>query len=103
MRGGIEKLKEAILRRYDISEDTYRQRFRETSKKEGESVGELAVRLTDLLQKWTKGCRTVDEIRDMLVKEQLLIHYPQMFGSMSLRESQRCLQMQQSLRTVIYV
>ena len=74
--GRYEKLKEAILRRYDISEETYRQRFRESSKKEGESVGELAVRLTDLLQKWTKGCRTVDEIRDMLVKEQLLSSLP---------------------------
>ena len=71
-----EKLKEAILRCYDISEEMYRQRFRESSKKEGESVGELAVRLTDLLQKWTKGCRTVDEIRDMLVKEQLLSSLP---------------------------
>eukprot|EP00731_Ephydatia_muelleri_P014661 Em0008g381a len=74
--GRYEKLKEAILRRYDISEETYRQRFRESSKKEEESVGELAVRLTDLLQKWTKGCRTVDEIRDMLVKEQLLSSLP---------------------------
>ena len=35
--GRYEKLKEVILRRYDISEETYRQRFRESSKKEGES------------------------------------------------------------------
>ena len=33
--GRYDKFKEAILQRYDISEETYRQRFREPSKKEG--------------------------------------------------------------------
>ena len=65
-------LKEAILRHYDISEETYSRRFREAVKKEEETVSELTVRLTDLLQKWTKGCKTVEDVRDMVVKEQLL-------------------------------
>ena len=39
-------------------------------------MSELAVRLTDLLQKWTKGCKTVEEVRDMMVKEQLLDALP---------------------------
>ena len=42
-------LKDAILRRYDISEETYRQRFREVVKKEEETVSELTVRSNDLL------------------------------------------------------
>ena len=36
------KVKEAILRRYDISEETYRQRFRSERRKAEEAYGELA-------------------------------------------------------------
>eukprot|EP00731_Ephydatia_muelleri_P032522 Em0024g66a len=46
--------KKAILRHYDISDETYRQRFRETEKKEDKTVSELAGRLDDLLKNWTK-------------------------------------------------
>eukprot|EP00731_Ephydatia_muelleri_P013583 Em0007g893a len=74
--GTYQLLKEAILRRYDISDETYRQRFRETVKKEDETVSELAVRLYDLLQKWTKDCKTVAEVRDLMVREQLLNALP---------------------------
>ena len=62
--GTYRLLKEAILRRYDISEETYRQRFRDAERKDSESVSELAVRITDLFQKWTKSCESIDEIRD---------------------------------------
>ena len=74
--GDYEALKEAILRRYDISEETYRQRFRAAVKKEDEVVSELAVRLNDLLQKWTKTCTSADEVRDRVVQEQLLNSLP---------------------------
>ena len=74
--GTYQLLKEAILRRYDISDETYRKRFRETVKKEDETVSELAVRLDDLLQKWTKDCKTVAEVRDLMVREQLLNALP---------------------------
>lgn len=49
-------LKEAILKRYDISEDTYKHRFRKAEKAE-ESVGELVVRLNDVFRKWTRRVR----------------------------------------------
>eukprot|EP00731_Ephydatia_muelleri_P021055 Em0013g782a len=74
--GSYRCLKDAILRRYDISEETYRRRFREAVKKEEETVSELTVRLNDLLQKWTKECKTVEDIRDMMVQEQLLDALP---------------------------
>ena len=74
--GTYQLLKEAILRHYDISDETYRQRFRETVKKEDETVSELAVRLDDLLQKWTKDCKTVAEVRDLMLREQLLNALP---------------------------
>eukprot|EP00731_Ephydatia_muelleri_P002491 Em0001g2491a len=74
--GSYRCLIDAILRRYDISEETYRRRFREAVKKEEETVSELTVRLNDLLKKWTKECKTVQDIRDMMVQEQLLDALP---------------------------
>ena len=46
--GDYDEVKSAILRRYDITEETYRQRFRAASKKEGETYRELSMRLLDL-------------------------------------------------------
>ena len=66
------KVKAAILKRYNISEETYRQRFRITRKKEGESYSELVVRLEDLGHKWTAGCETVEEVMEKVILEQVL-------------------------------
>ena len=69
-------LKEAILKRYDISEDTYKHRFRRTEKKEEESVSELVVRLNDVFWKWTRECDTVEQLADVMVMGQLLNTLP---------------------------
>ena len=63
-------VKAAILHRYDINAETYRQRFRTATKSRDESYRELVVRLQDLLQKWTKECTTMDELRERIVMEQ---------------------------------
>eukprot|EP00731_Ephydatia_muelleri_P007213 Em0003g1461a len=70
--GNYQLVKEAILRRYDISEQTYRQRFRDAVMKKDETVSELNVRLIDLFLKWTKGCKTVEQLRDLMILEQLV-------------------------------
>lgn len=49
-----EKVKEAILKRYYITEETCRQRFRSTKKSREESYEEMYIRLKDLFKKWTK-------------------------------------------------
>ena len=46
--GNYQLVKEDILRRYDISEQTYRQRFRDAVMKKDETVSEINVCLTDL-------------------------------------------------------
>lgn len=74
--GTYQLLKEAILRRYDISEETYRRRFRDAARKGEETVSELMVRITDLFQKWTKSCQTVEEVQNLIVMEQLLNTLP---------------------------
>ena len=70
--GKYDELKTVILRRYDINEETYRQRFRSAKLEKGETPRELATRLDDLASKWLRECGTVQEVRDVVVKEQLL-------------------------------
>ena len=78
-------LKEAILKRYKISEDSYRQKFCRAEKKAEESVSEMVVRLNDLFRRktrscgqrrWTRSCATVEQLADLMVKEQLLNTLP---------------------------
>ena len=70
------KLKKAILRRYDVNEESYRQRFRSAARKQGETNRELAARLDDLADKWTQGCETKEELKDLVVLEQLVNTLP---------------------------
>ena len=72
-----DKVKAAILRRYDVTEESYRRRFREAKPKQGETHRELSVRLEDLVSKWLKKYKSIEEIKDQLVKEQLLKTLPE--------------------------
>lgn len=71
--GDYDELKAAILRRYDINEETYRQRFRSYRKQADESYGELSIRLKDLFYKWVQPkTRTKEEVSEAMILEQLL-------------------------------
>ena len=70
------KVKAAILKRYNISEETYRQRFRVARRKDRESYSELVVRLEDLGHKWMAGCTTLEEVMEKVLMEQLLTTMP---------------------------
>ena len=69
--------KKAIVLHYDIIEESYRQRFRAASRKEGETNRELSARLQDLADKWTEGCNTKEELKDLIVLEQLVSTLPE--------------------------
>ena len=71
------KVKEAIFKRYDINEETYRQRFRAAKAKEGESPTEIVTRLTDMAAKWLKECETRAKVIDMIVMEQFITMLPE--------------------------
>ena len=58
------KLKEAILHKYNITVESYRQQFRSIFKKHNESYQELVIRLGHLVKKWFKDCTTVEAIQD---------------------------------------
>ena len=70
--GDYDALKDAILTRYDINEEAYRQRFRAVSKKGEETHRELATRVMELAQKWTRECTTKQEVLEVVATEQLL-------------------------------
>ena len=70
--GDYDRLKMAILKRYNINEETYRQRFRSATRKGDESYRELKARLQDMAKKWMKGCTTAEEVVDLMVTEQLV-------------------------------
>ena len=71
--GDYDAIKTAVLARYDINEESYRRRFRSMTRKAGETNREVAVRLMDVQQKWMKECTTVDEVQQLIGKEQFLI------------------------------
>uniref|UniRef100_A0A1X7U211 RNA-directed DNA polymerase n=1 Tax=Amphimedon queenslandica TaxID=400682 RepID=A0A1X7U211_AMPQE len=72
-----QSVKKAILRRFDINEETYRQRFRSTKKKEGQSYVEVGIQLMDLFRKWTASAKdSVAELTELVVLEQLLNTMP---------------------------
>ena len=70
--GIYETLKAAILQRYDVNEEAYRRRFRSTTRGQGETNRELAVRIMDLQGKWQRGCKTVEEVQEATGIEQFL-------------------------------
>ena len=70
-------VKEAILRRYDINEETYRQRFRQLRPKDGESPQELITRLRDLATRWARKSESRDDLLDLIVREQFLVILPE--------------------------
>ncbi len=74
-----ELVKQAILKRYDITEEAYRRRFRAIMKKTDESYQEFRSSLEDLGQKWvtSAGCNTVEALREVLVREQFINQLPE--------------------------
>ena len=69
--GDYEKLKKAILRRYDVTPEAYRERFRSARKKGDESYTKLMTRLSDLAQKWTRSHQSsVEQLLEIIVYEQ---------------------------------
>ena len=74
--GSYDKIKTAILQRYDINEEAYRRRFRSASRKEGESNRELAIRMMDWQGKWLRECKTIEDVEEAVGKEQFLNSLP---------------------------
>lgn len=60
--GNYDALKTAILKRYNVNEEAYRQRLRGVVRRSDESYRELATRVRELTQKWLAEYKTIDEV-----------------------------------------
>ena len=70
-----EKVKEVILRKYEISEETYCQQFRQDRKKGEESYQEYADRLGDHFIRWTASQSI--PLEELIMLEQFLAGVPE--------------------------
>ena len=72
-----DQVKSAILKRYNVTEETYRTRLRAVTRGKQESYAEMATRVMDLTRKWTRRCAAdADAVREVIAVEQLLNSMP---------------------------
>ena len=74
--GDYDALKAAILKRYGINEEAYRQRLRGLKKQSDESYRELATRAMETSTKWLQDYGTREEVIEAVTTEQLLNEMP---------------------------
>ena len=69
------KMKIALMRRYDLTEDGYRRKFRISTPETDESPDQFIVRLSTYLIRWlelSKTEKTFEGLKDLIVKEQFI-------------------------------
>lgn len=70
-----DNLKEALLRRFDFTEDGFRKRFRTSRSEQSETVTQFAARLQNYFARWLDLARcpiTFDGVRDLVIREQVM-------------------------------
>ncbi|GFN88914.1 gypsy retrotransposon integrase-like protein 1 [Plakobranchus ocellatus] len=83
-----DKVKEALMKRYDLTEDGYRPKFRTFKPAEGESPDMFIVRIVTYLDRWTELSKTdksYEKLKDLIVREQFMDACPEDLAT-SLRE-----------------
>ncbi|XP_064470265.1 uncharacterized protein LOC135385018 [Ornithodoros turicata] len=71
------KVKQALLHRFRLTEDGFREKFRDSAPKEGETVSQYVARLDNYWERWIELSNTKKEyenVKDLLLKEQLFTH-----------------------------
>ncbi|KAJ8019513.1 hypothetical protein HOLleu_41143 [Holothuria leucospilota] len=84
-----QKVKSAILEKYQLDADAYRMKFRSSKRREGQTYKEWITHIGDMFDKWmkTSGVNNVcSEMRDVLILEHAFNMLPQDL-SIKLRES----------------
>ncbi|KAI8513886.1 hypothetical protein Bbelb_082100 [Branchiostoma belcheri] len=75
LRGRGTAVKQALLKRYNLTEEGFRAKFRQNKAEEGESPQQFIVRLTSYLERWlelAESSKSYEGLRDLFVKEQFL-------------------------------
>ena len=74
-----DQVKLALMKRYDLTEDGYRRKFRLSKPESDESPDQFIVRLTKYLIRWielSKATERFEGLRDLIVKEQFISACP---------------------------
>lgn len=69
------KLSDALLKRYQLTEEGFRQKFRSSKQETGETAGQFVVRLSNYLSRWMelgKVPENYEGLRDLILREQFL-------------------------------
>ncbi|XP_072182290.1 uncharacterized protein [Diadema setosum] len=77
--GNYDVIKKAILLKYELTPDAYRQKFRRMNKRGDESYVEYGTRMRDAFDRWGEGVGAKGNVRkleDMILQENLLDHVP---------------------------
>ncbi|XP_064463126.1 uncharacterized protein LOC135374051 [Ornithodoros turicata] len=72
-----DKIKQALLHRFRLTEDGFREKFRDATPKDGETVSQYIARLENYWERWMELSGTkkdYNEVKRLLLKEQLLAH-----------------------------
>ncbi|GFR80635.1 Gypsy retrotransposon integrase-like protein 1 [Elysia marginata] len=75
-----DKVKQALMKRYDLTEDGYRRKFRSCKPAEGESPDMFIVRIVTYLDSGIKLSRTeksYEKLKDLIVREQFMDACPE--------------------------
>ena len=70
-----DRVKEVLQKRYNLTEDGYRQKFRASTPEDGENPNMFIVRLKTYLERWMKLSETPQTyggLRDLCIREQFL-------------------------------
>jgi hypothetical protein len=70
-----DKLKIALLKRFDLTEDGFRRKFKSSQPETGETFVQFSVRLSSYLLKWLKMAKIVETFEalfDLFMRNQFL-------------------------------
>lgn len=70
-----DKLKDALLKRFQLTEEGFRSKFRSSKPEVGETSSQFVVRLKDYLSSWmdlAKVTQDYDGLRDLILREQFM-------------------------------
>ena len=70
-----DALRDALLKRYQLTEEGFRQKFRNSKQEAGETAGQFVIRLNNYLTRWMelgKVPETFHGLKDLLLREQFL-------------------------------
>ena len=73
--GNYEALKEALLRRFQLTQEGFRQKFRACQPETGESAPQFVIRLDNYLMRWielSKSEKSFQGLKDLLLREQFI-------------------------------